>query len=119
MFLTRRDRAAGGHQTRTNGHPAVEVPPGSYPDSSNGAVIASPLSEKLSSGERAAVREARARAAELLESLLADRALIEARLSSGGRVDPMKSVRGASSLEDAISTTREMIGAYDAMLGGA
>ncbi len=73
----------------------------------------------LDVNERAAVLGARTRAVELLQNLLADRTMLEARLASGGRTDPMKTVRGASSIECAIKTTREMIGAYDVMLGSS
>jgi len=73
----------------------------------------------LAAGERIAVEAARGRAEELLRRLLRDRDLIENRLTSVGRSDPMKTVRGTSSLECAIRTTREMIDAYDSILASA
>jgi hypothetical protein len=55
-------------------------------------------------------------ATDLLVRLLADREAVDRRLTEAGRRDPIRSVTGASALENAISTTREMIARMDRLL---
>jgi hypothetical protein len=58
----------------------------------------------------------RRQAGDLLTRMLADRDASERRLSETGRRDPIKAVTGATALEKAIASTREMIAQMDLML---
>ncbi len=53
----------------------------------------------------------------MLERLLETRMFIERRIEQSGRDDPMKSVTGHSAFDHAISSTRQLIGRMDELLG--
>ncbi len=59
----------------------------------------------------------RQQAADLLGRLLADREAAERRLAENGRRDPIRAVTGATALERAIASTRDMIAQMDLLLG--
>lgn len=54
-------------------------------------------------------KKVREQAGRILNELLADSEQLQSRLAEFGRVDPIKSVTGTSSLEKAITSTRELI----------
>jgi len=56
---------------------------------------------------------ARARAAGILEQLLAANQVCESQLKKSSRVDPIRLVTGRSSLDNAIAATRTMIESLD------
>jgi hypothetical protein len=67
-------------------------------------------------GRLAETANTRRYASRVLTALLQERELLEARMAAGGTRDPMKRITGHSAMENAISSTKEMIAAMDRML---
>ena len=55
-------------------------------------------------------------ASAVLDRLLVERVECEMRLAESGRRDPLKTVTGASAMDNAVVTTRDIIKRMDAML---
>jgi hypothetical protein len=66
-----------------------------------------------------AARVLRDRAGEVLNELLLDRALSDARREQSGQTDPLKHVTGSSSMDKAVDATRQMIEHLDELAGAA
>ena len=64
----------------------------------------------------AKARQIRTKAKELREHLLEQQAVLDARLTVTGKADPIRSVTGRSSLEQAIESTNAMITSLDRIL---
>lgn len=66
--------------------------------------------------EAVRVLDVKAQAVVLLNQLLRARDSSEARHAEEGTVDPMRSIRGHSAFDEAIVSTRQMIGRIDRMI---
>jgi len=64
----------------------------------------------------AKARQIRTKAKELREHLLEQQAGLDARLAIAGQTDPIRSITGHSSLEQAIESTNAMISSLDRIL---
>jgi hypothetical protein len=70
-------------------------------------------SHSLSLSEAQTLRD---QASDLLNRLLSNREMSEKRLAESGKRDPMKFITGRTSLDDAIASTREMIGQMEELM---
>ncbi|MCA9284734.1 MAG: hypothetical protein KDA22_05950 [Phycisphaerales bacterium] len=70
----------------------------------------------VGNGRLAQTASTRRYASRVLTALLQERELLEARMAAVGTRDPMKRITGHSAMENAISSTKEMIAAMDRML---
>lgn len=70
----------------------------------------------FSSADVALAAEGRDQANMLLHALMNDRRVVEERRAATGRVDPLKTLTGRSSMDRAIVSTRELLSRLDDLL---